>query len=693
MIGKEIENKDKSSTKASRTGGLAKYITDMEAKITTEKCTYSNEIGFISRTKSAQIKEMIGLSQEAVRSKDTIKHYVFSWKQGENPSNNQMDDSVKILLKETGLEGHQVIYGVHKDTDNIHLHVMVNRVNPRTQKLVEINNGFDIEPIHRAVALIEYKQGWSREKNSRYFVLENGDLCRSSVETKIARQPGQKQRDREYRTGEKSGQRIAIEVAAPIIKNAKSWGLLHSDLAKHGVTYQPAGKGAVVSVAGVNIRASAVSPEASFPKLQQRMGVYQPPMYTHEQSINVLQPLSTDVPGWDAYLIQKNEYEEAKNKQDKMRQRHKDEMQVLKNQQSNERNDLLLIDWVGKRDVLNALRSVMAEDHAVAQKTLRAQQKEELRQLSACFPEWEEWKHSRGKLRSVSRPEPKSKLIVDVGMKEDAVEQNVYSQEASERQNQFKRYSEALCADRYRVTFTRVFKDGSREILVLGGGEEGVRGYDAQELLNKESAIQRLENKGRILQYTPIAEDKHYILIDKIPVEGMARLLTGEYKPSVILSSAPGQFQAIIVIQKSRTPFDDQIFQRLTQSLNNEYGDTERQFVGAIHPNLAPGSVVRLREKSNNVADIHAATLIKAEYCECAKTQSLAAEILQEFQPKSDLKTSERKAENQVIGAGLKEENKAGSIGLVFNPGKLKSMDESIVPTPEKPKNLGPGMS
>lgn len=693
MIGKEVENKDKSSSKASRTGGLAKYITDLEAKITTGKCTYSNDMGFISRTKPAQIKEMIGLSQEAVRSKDTIKHYLFSWKQGEHPSNSQMDESVKILLKETGLEGHQVIYGVHNDTDNIHLHMMVNRVNPLTLKLVEINNGFDIEPIHRAIALIEHKQGWSREKNARYRVLENEDLCRSYIEKENTRKPGQKQRDREYRTGEKSGQRIVIDVATPIIKKAKSWEQLHTELAKHGVTYQPAGKGAVFSIAGVHTRASLVSPEASFPKLQRRLGVYQPPINAHEQSINLLQPLSKETPGWDVYLGERNEYEEAKNKQNEMKQRHKDELQELKMQQANDRNDIHSVDWTGKRDALNALCSVVAEDHAEALKALRAQQKEELLQLSVTYPEWWEWKQSKTQPKAVSQPESKYKSTVDASLDDGAEAQNVYTQEPSERQEEFKRYSQALRADRYRVTATRLFKDGSREILILGANEEGVRGYSVEELLNKESAVKSLEKKGHILQYTPISTHKHHIQIDNMSQESLDRLLSDGYKPAVVLESAPGQFQAIITITKSETPFDDHIGHVFTLYFNNRYGDPDRQWIDAINPHIAPGSVVHLPENSNSLADTHVATLIKDEYCECSKTQSYVEEILQELQ---SMQAQEAHAENtngKVAGSEIKEETKTESAEFSINKGRLKSLDEELGPAKEDPKHSGPSVS
>ena len=61
---------------------------------------------------------MIALSQEAVRSKDTINHYVLSWREGEQPSPEQVEEAVSIFMDELGVKDHQAIYGLHADTDN-----------------------------------------------------------------------------------------------------------------------------------------------------------------------------------------------------------------------------------------------------------------------------------------------------------------------------------------------------------------------------------------------------------------------------------------------------------------------------------------------------------------------------------------------------------------------------------------------
>lgn len=60
------------------------------------------------------------------------------------------------------MKEHQAMYAVHKDTDtdNLHLHVAVNRAHPETLKVIKPNKGFDIETVHKAVARIAERGEW-----------------------------------------------------------------------------------------------------------------------------------------------------------------------------------------------------------------------------------------------------------------------------------------------------------------------------------------------------------------------------------------------------------------------------------------------------------------------------------------------------------------------------------------------------
>ena len=285
MIAKKVPNGKKSSSKSARATGLAEYITNPELSNSQEKCIYSEAVNFISSDLKSQTAEMIALSQEAVRSKDPIDHWVLSWKSNELPTPEQAREAAAIFIKHCGLEGHQYLIGLHDDTENRHLHIAVNRVHQENYKVVKINKGFDKEAAHQAIAIIEKVQGWSVEENARYRVNEKAELVidpatkRPQIfENKDKQQrPKTKAKDMEIQTGQKSAQRIGIESAAPIIAQATSWKELHAKMAEVGMQYLRKGSGAVVQVGGEFVKASSVTPKASLSTLQKRFGPYQPP--------------------------------------------------------------------------------------------------------------------------------------------------------------------------------------------------------------------------------------------------------------------------------------------------------------------------------------------------------------------------------------------------------------------------------
>ena len=286
MIAKKIKNPNTKSSKATRIRKLSDYIIKPELRNKLEKCIYTNSRGFICETHDGRVAELIALSEESTRSKDPINHYVISWKEGEQPTPEQIERAVDIYLQELGLEGHQVIYGLHSDTDNIHFHIEVNRVHPDTLKVIEPNKGFDIEAMHRGTARIEKEQGWQREENGRYIVLENGDLARSIEQSNKPKKPKQTAIDKENLSGEKSAQRIAQERGTDILKNATSWQQLHEELGKVGLRYERFGSGAKIYLEDIAIKAGDVYRPASLPSMQKKLGPFEQKLTNQPEQIN-----------------------------------------------------------------------------------------------------------------------------------------------------------------------------------------------------------------------------------------------------------------------------------------------------------------------------------------------------------------------------------------------------------------------
>ena len=275
MVGKKVANPKRVAGKAERIIALTDYVRAPEGANSEEKCIYTGARGFQSDRPMVQTREMVALAEEATRSRDPVNHYVLSWREGEHPTAVQIEEAVTTFLRELGLEEHQAIYGLHADTHNQHLHVVVNRVQPETLKCIEINKGFDIEAVHRAVARIEHTQGWQREKHGRYVVLSDGEVVLSAAERKQDKQPDQQRRDMENRTGEKSAVRVAAEDAGDIFRTAASWQELHSRLAAVNMQYQRTGSGAVIFVGDVAVKASSVDRAASLAKMEKRLGTFE----------------------------------------------------------------------------------------------------------------------------------------------------------------------------------------------------------------------------------------------------------------------------------------------------------------------------------------------------------------------------------------------------------------------------------
>lgn len=285
MIVKKFRNSKKSATKPRRISALADYIlSPTTAKDESTKCVFSTARGFISDEFVGQKKEMIALSQLVRKSKDTVNHYVISLQAGEQPTQQQFAEMVTIFMQSMGWKDHQVFAGLHRDTDNHHVHLVINRVHPVSEKVVEVNKGMDIDLAHKAIALIEHKQGWGRQKNGLYCVLEDGELARISSPKKAEKSPGQRQSDMEVRTGEKSAQRIVRERATNILSTAETWAALHSEMEKVGLRYEKFGSGAKIFVGDIGVKASDVE-NGGRTQIEKRLGPFQaaekPTFFTH----------------------------------------------------------------------------------------------------------------------------------------------------------------------------------------------------------------------------------------------------------------------------------------------------------------------------------------------------------------------------------------------------------------------------
>ncbi len=412
MIVKKIKCQQADKPKVWQIGDLVDYIRNPQKVNAHEKIAHAGSRNFLSGTHNGQKAEMIALAQESVRSNMPVAHWIFSWRETEQPTCEQVDELVNVFLERMGLTKHQTVYALHHNTEHFHVHIAVNRTHPDTLKVVQPHKGFDIEVAHQIVALVEHKQGWLSTENARYTVLENGEVIRARREHKI--QPRPQARDFERATGEKSAQRIAQERGHGIIKNATSWPELHQQLAEKGLRFEKKGSGAIIFVGEIAVKASSVDRAFGMSTLCKRLGDFVPaPAAETEKQIDTPPPPLPPEPVSAVNLEEWQQYQEEKSTAQQPAQ--PSIMEALKQRQREERKRILPTLAKHGLHILN-----------IARHFLKLKQREELQQArqaarpvppirKPCFETWlrdrglhvqaNRWRH-RGRLEKLQPAAP-----------------------------------------------------------------------------------------------------------------------------------------------------------------------------------------------------------------------------------------------------------------------------------------------
>lgn len=228
-------------------------------------------------------------------------HIVFSWKEGEHPTRQQVEQAAGHIIKAVGMEGHQALWAIHRDTDNDHVHLVINRVHPDTLRMQKVQKG-DWFSIPRAMREIEGVQGW-RHDNGPWIAVPREvpgqkpeiEIIRMSRAERrrlgLLKDPGARVSDKAHRAeqniGADSFQEWAAGAPGKAIKRTldaagATWQDVHDTAARHGCTITPKGSGMIVTTTlddgrVLAAKASQLGRWASKAELEKRLGPYQPP--------------------------------------------------------------------------------------------------------------------------------------------------------------------------------------------------------------------------------------------------------------------------------------------------------------------------------------------------------------------------------------------------------------------------------
>jgi hypothetical protein len=704
MIGKHIPSpKGRSSFTA-----LNNYLTGEKHPRREDKVLFFDAINCNGETIQEITEDMVNVADNRHSNcKDPIFHGLLSWKEGEQPTQEQAKEAVGIALKELNLSNCQTLFALHKDTANYHVHIAVNRIDPETFSAIRPGGGFSRMAMERAARKIERAQGWEVENNAWSEINEEGNLIYKS-DISGDKLP-QRIKDMENLTGEESATRKAKDILRNDIKSAETWQELHETMFKNGMEYQKKGSGAVIKVGDVFVKASKTSKLLSLTQLEKRLGNYEEPIKSLKKDKIKEAEISSPKPmkginknsNWQQYITTRKEYcQNKKITRAEMSNKHQQAKEKLKERQRKERLELYnnRNKEPRKRSCFNQQKTFLALKHHEEMQALKDMQKQERDSHSKKKPpfpsyelwllgqnlnnEAEEWRYRRYKMESENEitgekvrednkfaglrgfkaqaiddkkicfmryDKPNVTSFIDAGAKikiydnedssilaamqlgqqkwgtirvngsdeykrhcvELAVENGIriinpelqdvikeYSKNyhtrlkearkvANELEN-FKKYHDAVGADRYKVTATEFPKDGPKRGFMVNGRDGAPDGFTPQEVEKKiPGRLMSLKEQGRNIYYTPISEKKHHILVDDLDNESLAKMIVDGYKPAAIIQSSPGNWQAIITIPKLGTGIDREIGNALVRALNKEYGDPAVS--GEIHAHRAPG--------------------------------------------------------------------------------------------------------
>ena len=234
-------------------------------------------------------REMKAVSDMNGRVKDPVYHFTVSWPAHEKPTDAQVFEAGREGMKSLGMEGHQYLAAVHRDTDNVHGHFMVNRVNPETYKAVYPDR--DYFKLDKTMREMELRQGWSHDKGPYAVHERNGQKVVDWAKDEPShRQPDReklpgKARQMEVMTGNESlttyAQGQPKKDALEALNKGGGWHELHEALGRHGLEIRQKGQGFAIhsktDPEQTPIKASTMAQELGGGKLTKRIGSYQEP--------------------------------------------------------------------------------------------------------------------------------------------------------------------------------------------------------------------------------------------------------------------------------------------------------------------------------------------------------------------------------------------------------------------------------
>ncbi len=168
MIAKHVPMR---SIKKSDFAELVKYITDEQGK--TERLGHVRVTNCEANTLPAVMAEVMATQHGNTRSEaDKTYHLLVSFRAGEKPDAETLRAIEDRICAGLGFAEHQRVSAVHHDTDNLHIHIAINKIHPTRNTIHEPYRAY--RALADLCATLERDYGLERDNHeTRQRVSEN----------------------------------------------------------------------------------------------------------------------------------------------------------------------------------------------------------------------------------------------------------------------------------------------------------------------------------------------------------------------------------------------------------------------------------------------------------------------------------------------------------------------------------------
>ena len=244
------------SVKKSDFAGLAEYIADEQGK--TERVGTCTTTNCDADTITIVIGEVLATQQLNTRATgDKTYHLFVSFRPGENPDAEVLKAIEDRICSSLGYGEHQRVSVVHHDTDNLHIHIAINKIHPTRLTMHEPYKAY--QALAELCSVLEQDYGLE---------LDNHRSRRTTAEGRAA--------DMERHSGIESLLSWIRRECLEEIRGAQSWPELHQIMHENGLELRERANGLIIEAGnGTMVKASTVARDISKAKLEDRLGPFE----------------------------------------------------------------------------------------------------------------------------------------------------------------------------------------------------------------------------------------------------------------------------------------------------------------------------------------------------------------------------------------------------------------------------------